>query len=128
MAEEQTQDVDQQADEGVEVNEAELAEATDQPSGEGAGQIDIFLDVQISVQAQLGQANVSMRDLLQLAPGSVLKLDKQVGESVDLFMRGARFATGKLVVVGEQLGVQIEEILSQSAAAASDNASAAEEA
>ena len=51
------------------------------------------------------------RELLEMGPGSVLKLDRQVGEPIDLFLRGVRFATGHLVVVGDHLGVRIKEIL-----------------
>ncbi len=61
--------------------------------------------------ARLGEAEIQIRELLQMGPGSVLKLDRQTGEPVDLYMRGTRFATGYLVVVGEQLGVRVKEIL-----------------
>jgi len=46
-----------------------------------------------------------------MGPGSVLELDKKVGEPIDLYLRGIRFASGSLVVVGDQLGVKIREIL-----------------
>lgn len=64
------------------------------------------------VLAQLGQVEIAVRDLLQMGPGSVIQLDKKAGEPVDLYLRGVQFATGTLVVVGDQLGVRIKEILS----------------
>lgn len=97
--------------EGPEVHEAELPEAQDAPQGTGGGQIDILLDSPMAVTAQLGSARPPVRELLDMGPGSVLKLDRQVGEPIDLFLRGVRFATGHLVVVGDNLGVRIKEIL-----------------
>ena len=106
----------------VEVRDAELTEAdeTTVPSS-APGQIDILLDSHLSVSATLGQAQVLVRDLLQLGPGSVIKLDRAVGEPIDLYLRGIHFATGQLVVVGEHLAVRIKEILSPQAAEAVDS-------
>ena len=106
------EDATSQSTPAAEVHEAELHEAADEVVEGAGGQIDILLDTSLSVSAQLGEVEIQVRQLLRLGPGSVLKLDRQVGEPVDLFLRGIRFATGQLVVVGEQLGVRIKEILS----------------
>jgi len=104
---------------GVEVQEADLPEAAPgPPAAAGGGQIDILLDTTLPVEVRLGQIETPARELLQLGPGSVLKLDKQVGEPVDLFLRGIRFATAQLVVVGDRLGVRIKEVLSPGGAPA----------
>ncbi|KPK86759.1 MAG: hypothetical protein AMJ81_00400 [Phycisphaerae bacterium SM23_33] len=105
-----------QAAGAVEVQEAELPEASGAGAAAGSGQIDILLDTTLSVEVQLGQVQTQVRELLQLGSGSVLTLDKQVGEPVELFLRGTRFATGQLVVVGDRLGVKIREITSPRAA------------
>ena len=97
---------------GVDVHEAELPEAADAGTKTGGGQIDILLDTTVPVMAQLGEAEMPVRELLQMGPGSVIQLDRQAGEPVDLFLRGIRFATGTLVVVGDRLGVRIKEVLS----------------
>lgn len=107
-AQETPQDAQPQA---VEVNEAELPEAVDTGDRADGGQIDILLDTMLGVSARMGQAEVKIRDLLAMGPGSVLELDKKVGEPIDLYLRGIRFASGSLVVVGDQLGVKIREIL-----------------
>lgn len=96
---------------GVDVHEAELPEAAPAPAAGPGGQLDILLDTPMSVSASVGQVDMEIRDLLQLGPGSVVKLDRRAGEPVDLFLRGVKFATGRLVVVGERLGVRIEQIL-----------------
>lgn len=125
MADEQAQNakeeqVETPGGDKVDVQEAQLPEATDAPRGPAAGQIDILLDMSMPVSAQLGQVDMQVRELLQLAPGSVVKLDKQVGEPVDVLMRGTKFATGQLVVIGDQLGIRVKEILSSETGAAGE--------
>jgi len=112
MTETMTQDPSQTDEESVDVQEAQLPEAVDQSSGAENGQIDILLETLMPVQVQLAQTNLRVQELLQLSPGSVLKLDKRAGEPVDLFLRGVRFATGQLVVIEDRLGVRLNKILS----------------
>ncbi len=75
------------------------------------GSIDILLDINISVMVAIGQTEIPVRKLLQLGPGSVLKLDKPIDEPVDLYLRDTRFATGNVVVVDDQFAVRINQIL-----------------
>ena len=97
--------------ESVEVQDVQLPQAQDRNPKPASGQMDMLLDVTVKVQACLGEVETQVRDLLQMNTGSVITLDRQVGEPVDLFLRGTRFATGHLVVVGDHLGVRIKEIL-----------------
>jgi flagellar motor switch protein FliN/FliY len=99
---------------GVPVQPAELSAAEEKSVKVPAGQIDLLLDTSMSITACLGQVEVRIRELLQMGPESVVKLDKKVGEPVELFLRGVRFAQGSLVVVGDQLGVRITDIVSPS--------------
>jgi len=108
---EQTTEPADAAEPGPQVHEADLPEAQDACQAPGGGQIDILLDSPMSVTVCLGEARPAVRELLEMGPGSVLKLDRQVGEPIDLFLRGVRFATGHLVVVDDHLGVRIKEIL-----------------
>jgi len=101
---------DSGADGGVEVRDAQLSEATESGAAGGSGQLGVLLDSAMAVTASLGEVSVPVRELLQLGPGSVLKLDRLVGEPVDLLLGGVRFATGRVVVVGDRLGVRVEEI------------------
>jgi flagellar motor switch protein FliN/FliY len=105
---------------GTAVQEAELPEASEQAAAEPAGQIGILLDTTMPVAVRLGQARMAIRDILALGPGSVVKLDKQVGEPLELFLQDIKFATGQLVVVGDRLAVRITEILSPAGAAAGE--------
>ena len=99
---------------GVEVQEAELSEAVESTSQGPGTEIDVLLDTVMPVDVSLGQVELQVRDLLQLGDGAVLKLDKRVGEPVDILLRGARFASGVLVVVGDRLCVRVKEISSGS--------------
>jgi flagellar motor switch protein FliN/FliY len=102
----------QEQAEGVEVREAELPEVEPGTVQAPGGQLDILLDTTVQVSVRLGQTEMPARELIQLGPGSVVTLDRRAGQPVELLLRGIPFALGKLVVVGEQLGVKIEQILS----------------
>lgn len=95
---------------GVDVQEAQLPEAAESGSAGPSGKVDILLDTVIQVTVRLGQTEMTVQELLQLGPGSVVTVDTKAGEPVTLYLRGRRFASGHLVVVGEQLGVRIAEI------------------
>jgi len=95
----------------VEAHDAELPKAAETAAQAGGQQIDLLLETDMEVSVCLGKAELQVRDLLQAGPGSVIKLDRKAGEPVDLYLRGVRFATGSLVVIGEQLGVRVREIL-----------------
>ncbi|MBM4019534.1 MAG: hypothetical protein FJ288_14650 [Planctomycetes bacterium] len=93
------------------VQDVQLPEAADTGAKVPGDKMDILLDTTIEITAYLGQAQMPARDLLQLGPGAVVRLERQLGEPVDLILNGIRFATGHMVVVGEQLGIRIKEVL-----------------
>lgn len=110
MAETQEQ-VEQIQEDTVDVQEAQIPEAADLPIGESSRSIDVLLDTEMPITVRLGKATLRVSELLQLSPGSVLKLEKNVGEPLDVYLQGNHFATGQLVVVGDQLGIRVKEIL-----------------
>lgn len=67
-------------------------------------------DVRIEISVELGQATLKVRDVLGLTEGSVIKLDKAVGESVEIVMNQQRFARGEVVVINDSFGVRIASI------------------
>lgn len=107
-AQAETAPADQQA---VEVSQAELPEAADLPKGQNIGQLDVLLGTAMPISACLGEVEMEVRDLLDLGVNSVVRLDRRVGEPVDLTLRGVKFAKGHVVVIGERIGVRISEIL-----------------
>ena len=70
--------------------------------------------MEVPVTVAIGQTEVPIRQLLQLGPGSVLKLGKPVDEPVDLYLRDTKFAAGSVVVVDGRFAVKIKQILNVS--------------
>lgn len=89
---------------------APLAEA---PRVEGSSaNIDILMDVSLRVSVELGRATLTVRDTLSLSPGQVVELDKLAGDPVDVLVNGRLIARGEVVVVDDQFGVRVTEIVS----------------
>lgn len=76
------------------------------------GPIGMLASVEIDVAVHLGQTRLSIRDILSMAPGSVLELDRLAGEAVDVLANGRLVARGEVVVIGENFGVRISELIS----------------
>jgi len=75
-------------------------------------------DVPVSISAVLGRASLSVASLLQLGQGSVLELDRKVGEAIDIYVNNRLVARGEVVVVDDRLGVTMTEIIKDGDAAA----------
>lgn len=82
------------------------------PSSRG---IDMLHDVDLEVTVELGRTRMLVRDLLNLAPGDVVELDRAAGSPADLFVSGRLIARGEVVVVDEDFGLRITQILDPSA-------------
>lgn len=106
--EEQTQE---KQDSKTQAQSAEFPEAAGSETGGASGSIDILLDMNIPVTVAIGKRELPVRRLLQLGPGSVLKLDKPIDAPVDLYLKDTKFATGSVVVVDEQFAVRIKQVL-----------------
>ena len=74
-------------------------------------------DVPVSISAVLGRAQMSVAQLLQLGQGSILELDRKVGEAIDIYVNNRLVARGEVVVVDERLGVTMTEIIKDGDAA-----------
>ncbi|MCS3919342.1 flagellar motor switch protein FliN [Fervidibacter sacchari] len=73
---------------------------------------EVLATLELPVHVELGRVEVTVQELLELAPGSVLELDKAVGEPVEVYVAGKLIARGEVVVVlGEKLGVRITELV-----------------
>ena len=77
-----------------------------------ARRLDLLLDVPLEVTVELGRTRMSIQDLLGLAPGSVIELDKVAGEALDILVNGRLVARGEAVVVNDKFGVRITDIVS----------------
>ena len=68
-------------------------------------------DVPVHIQAVLGKCSLEVAQLLRLGPGSVLELDRKVGEAIDIYVNNRLVARGEVVVVDDRLGVTMTEII-----------------
>ncbi|HRH19676.1 MAG TPA: flagellar motor switch protein FliN [Brevundimonas sp.] len=68
-------------------------------------------DVPVGISAVLGKANMSVAQLLKLGAGSVLELDRKVGEAIDIYVNNRLVARGEVVVIDDRLGVTMTEII-----------------
>jgi flagellar motor switch protein FliN/FliY len=86
------------------------------PKAAGAGgqemNLNLILDVAVTLALEVGRARMSVRDLLQLAPGAVVELDRLAGEPLDVLVNGVRIARGEVVVVNEKFGIRLTDVVS----------------
>jgi flagellar motor switch protein FliN len=87
---------------------APLAAATDGPN------LDVILDVPVTLSMEVGRTRIPIRNLLQLNQGSVVELDRAAGEPLDVFVNGTLVAHGEVVVVNEKFGIRLTDVISPS--------------
>ncbi|MBL8546404.1 MAG: flagellar motor switch protein FliN [Hyphomonadaceae bacterium] len=80
-------------------------------SERSAADLAAVYDVPVHIQAVLGRANMEVASLLRLNRGSVIELDRKVGEAIDIYVNNRLVARGEVVVVDERLGVTMTEII-----------------
>jgi flagellar motor switch protein FliN/FliY len=99
------------ADSKTKAQAADFPEAAETSATGAGGSIDILLDMTIPVTVTIGSTQIPIRRLLQLGPGSVVKLDKSIDAPMDLYLKDTKFATGSVVVVDGRFAVKIKQIL-----------------
>jgi flagellar motor switch protein FliN/FliY len=77
----------------------------------GASDLEAVFDVPVQVSAVLGRAKMDVGDLLKLGPGTVLELDRRVGEAIDIYVNNRLVARGEVVLVEDKLGVTMTEVI-----------------
>ncbi|WP_017187653.1 flagellar motor switch phosphatase FliY [Alkalibacillus haloalkaliphilus] len=98
------------------VEKAEFADFGNSPqldSGEKRN-LDLLMDIPLNVQVELGRSSKSIKEILELSTGSIIELDKLAGEPVDILVNNKLIAKGEVVVIDENFGVRVSDILSQS--------------
>jgi flagellar motor switch protein FliN/FliY len=89
----------------------EAPQAGSEPHERTAAELAPVFDVPVNIQAVLGRSNMEVAALLRLARGSVIELDRKVGEAIDIYVNNRLVARGEVVVVDERLGVTMTEII-----------------
>ncbi|MHA7815435.1 MAG: flagellar motor switch protein FliN [Pseudohaliea sp.] len=101
------------ADEAPEKAQFDNLEKGAEPA-EGDVNLDLIVDVPVTLSMEVGRTAISIRNLLQLNQGSVVELDRVAGEPLDVFVNGTLVAHGEVVVVNEKFGIRLTDVISPS--------------
>src|SRR5262249_24494195 len=74
--------------------------------------LEVILDVPITLPMEVGRTRIAIRNLLQLNQGSVVELDRAAGEPLDVFVNGTLVAHGEVVVINEKFGIRLTDVIS----------------
>lgn len=108
------------------VADAAAAQPTAQPAqifpafGDSGGkasmmnELDMILDIPVQIAVELGRTKITIKNLLQLAHGSVVELDAMAGEPMSVFVNGTLIAQGEVVVVNDKFGIRLTDIITPS--------------
>ena len=106
----ETAEAPTQNDEKTQAQSVEFPQAPEGEVTASSGQLDLLLDMDVSVTVALGATQVPVRRLLQLGPGAVLKLEKPIEAPVDLYLKDSKFAEAEVVMVDNRFAVLIKTI------------------
>lgn len=112
-------EVDAAMEENSGAQPMELDEFDSIDSGAGANpdgkpELEVILDIPVSISMEVGSTSISIRNLLQLNQGSVIELDRLAGEPLDVLVNGTLIAHGEVVVVNEKFGIRMTDVISPS--------------
>lgn len=99
----------------------EAADGADAESGAGqpetaihaAAELESVFDVPVKVKAVLGRASLDVSELLKVSKGTIIELDRKVGEAIDIYVNNRLVARGEVVLVEDRLGVTMTEMIKQ---------------
>lgn len=97
------------------VSQVELDELMDDGpvySGADNPDLDVILDIPVTIAMEVGSTSITIRNLLQLNQGSVIELDRLAGEPLDVLVNGTLIAHGEVVVVNEKFGIRMTDVIS----------------
>lgn len=104
------------ADESSNADTISSAAFDELASGRGDGKnkvdLDVLLDIPVTLQLEIGRAKVSIRSLLSYTQGSVVEMDRLAGEPLDLLVNGTLIAHGEVVVINDKFGVRLTDVVS----------------
>ena len=98
----------------AEIHAAELDQLTDDgaPGASRDVNLEVILDVPVTLSMEVGRTRIPIRNLLQLNQGSVVELERAAGEPLDVFVNGTLVAHGEVVVVNERFGIRLTDVIS----------------
>jgi flagellar motor switch protein FliN/FliY len=95
---------------------AQIFPAFGESGGKGSimNELDMILDIPVQIAVELGRTKITIKNLLQLAHGSVVELDAMAGEPMSVFVNGTLIAQGEVVVVNDKFGIRLTDIITPS--------------
>src|ERR1700739_2357947 len=99
----------------IEPQPAEMSNLKPEAPDPGANRelnLDVVLDIPVTLSMEVGRSRVSIRNLLQLNQGSVVELERATGEPLDVFVNGTLIAHGEVVVVNDKFGIRLTDVIS----------------
>lgn len=84
------------------------------PSGGVGSDLDLIMDIPVTLSMELGNTEIAIRNLMQLTQGSVVELDRFAGEPLDVLVNGTLIAHGEVVVVNDKYGIRLTDVVSPS--------------
>jgi flagellar motor switch protein FliN/FliY len=106
---EQTSDAEAAHD--MDVSAVAFDELSDE-SNNNDPKLEVILDIPVTLSMEVGNTDISIRNLLQLSQGSVVELDRVAGEPLDVLVNGTLIAHGEVVVVNERYGIRLTDVIS----------------
>lgn len=103
---------EQEKEPSIPIKEVEFPSISTTTQGLATPNMELLLDVQMNVSVELGRTKKYIKEILEMGEGSIIELDKQAGENVDVLVNGKLIARGEVVVIDENFGVRITEIIS----------------
>jgi len=103
-----------EADDDVQAAPMEEFDTGSEPAQGGgpAPDIDVILDIPVTISMEVGNTQIPIRNLLQLNQGSVIELDRLAGEPLDVLVNGTLIAHGEVVMVNEKFGIRLTDVIS----------------
>lgn len=105
-----------EASPGAEAPAADIFPSFNEPANKASliNELDMILDIPVQIAVELGRTKITIKNLLQLAHGSVVELDAMAGEPMSVFVNGTLIAQGEVVVVNDKFGIRLTDIVTPS--------------
>jgi len=112
MAEAESSEAGSDADDVSQIELEELQNDTPMIAAGDNPDLDVILDIPVTIAMEVGSTSITIRNLLQLNQGSVIELDRLAGEPLDVLVNGTLIAHGEVVVVNEKFGIRMTDVIS----------------
>lgn len=96
------------------VNEITEQPANNELDDSSNQKLDFIMDIPVTVSVEIGRTKINIKNLLQLNQGSIVELDQLAGDPLDVMVNGTLIAHGEVVVINEQFGVRLTDVVSKS--------------